>query len=42
MYPVDEKWGNTEVVEFPDHLVVLIGVESRSEVDKEESGEANG
>ena len=39
VYPVDEKWRDVEMLEFPDHLVALNGVKSRTEVGKEKSGE---
>lgn len=39
MNPVDEEWRDVEVVEFPDHLVALDGVESRTEIDEKDPDE---
>ncbi len=42
MNPVNEEWWDVHVVEFPDHLVALDGVEGRAEVNEEESGKVPG
>ncbi len=39
VYPVDEERWDIEVMEFPDHLVTLDGIEGGAEIDEEESGE---
>lgn len=42
VYSVDEEWRDVEVVEFPDHLVMLNDVKGRPKVDEEEPGEVTG
>lgn len=42
VHPVDKGMGNTERVEFLDHLMALYGIKIRTEVDEEESAEIPG